>query len=205
MASRAQVIHDYAPGESSRPRRDVWFRSDDEPVVLPRRDSWSVNLTLIASAVAAAALTVGVTSAVLGSGAPALGPTPTTELTPSWTPDPEPLRAKLFQLSSGPAQAMPTTEQPEAPEAASEQGTTGQRELTGDQVPNTRPAPETSFTIVPPVSPDEPSAPEPAHPEIPASKPYPNPTTTPPEIVPPVDSPPTPELPSTPHDPENPY
>ncbi|HEY6078388.1 MAG TPA: hypothetical protein VIW29_06275 [Polyangiaceae bacterium] len=196
MASRAPMIHQYPASGALRPRRDVWFRADEEPVVLPRRSSWSVNFTLIAAGLAAAVLTFGAATLVYGIGAPVLGPREPASLTPTWTPDSQPVRALLTERLNRQAQLAPSQAQP-AP-AQSVSPAPGERELTGDEAQQMSLPPETSFTIERPVKPEEPNLPMPAQrPEAPVQPPYPNPTTTPPEIMP-QDAP---RLP----DPENPY
>jgi hypothetical protein len=212
MASRAHVIYDYPSHEAlTPPRRDILFRGDDEPVVLPRRESWNVNFTLVASAIAAAALTLSATYAIYGSGSPTLGPTEAAELTPTWIPDAEPWRAALFERLLGHAQAVPSVgeiaAEPEHEAASPEQAAPAERELTGDESSALAPPPETPFTIERRVTPDEPSLAPPAQPEAPAPAPYPNPTTTPPEIPAPraVPAPLPPSSPSPLQAPDNPY
>lgn len=208
MASRAHVIYEYPPSDALRPRRDVWFQSDDEPVVLPRRESWGINLTLIASAVAAAALTLGATYAIYGGSEPALGPTDATEVTPSWTPDSEPWRATLFERLIGRAQAVPSLAATSVEQAAPGEPTApAERELTGDESSALAPPPETHFTIERPVRPDQPALAPPSRPEAPAPTPYPNPTTTPPDLPAPgaLPAPLAPSSPSPQQTPDNPY
>jgi hypothetical protein len=189
MASRAHVIYDYPSNDAFRPRHNVWLGNDDEPVVLPRRQSWDLNFTLVASALAAAALTLSATYALYGGSAPTLGPTDTAEVTPNWTPDSEPWRAALFERLIGRAQAVPSlgeiAVEPEHQVVPSEQAAPAEPELTGD----------------------EPSAASPSRPEAPAPAPYPNPTTTPPDIPAPgaLPAPLAPTSPSPEQAPDNPY
>lgn len=211
MASRAHLIHQYPPSGALRPRREVWFRSDDEPVVLPRRRSSDVNFTLVAAGLAAAALTFGAAFALYGASAPVLAPSEPASITPSWTPDPEPVRATLVERLSGPAPAAPGLVQgvrdasdPPQQSSSLATGETGERELTGDEASLLSKPPETSFTIERPVKPGElGAAPAGQRPEAPIEAPYPNPTTTPPEVMP-QDAPSLP-APAPAREQDNPY
>ena len=202
MASKAHAFNHYSLRSAvPRPRRDVWYDSD-EPVVLPRSRQWDFNGALLAAALAATGVVVASGYAVYYAGEAPLADTPTMPLSHDWDGDAELPRANALNLLRGPALAVPAVATPESvaePETNAPSPTwTGHRSERSDYViDDSVSGAQQRFPQPTPPTPLEAPYPDPL------SKPYPNPTTTPPEgVAPPQTSPntPTPAL-----DPENPY
>jgi len=195
MASRAHAIHDYPfATPHGRARREVWYRTDDDPVVLPRSKSYGISLRSALAALIASGLVVASSYALFSSPQPKLGETAAAPLWRDWQPNLDVERANVTNQLSGPALAVPSIGSPTTTDFAAD------------------------TPIMSPARPDEviiddslqlksdqpPSPPAQAPEAVPA--PYPNPTTTPPEGIAPDAAPdaspatPTPSL-----DPENPY
>ena len=199
MASRAHVIHGYSfPKQSDRPRRQVWYQSDEDPVVLPRSKSEGISFRSVFAALIASALVVGSSYALFSSptATPMLGETEAAPLSPDWQPNLDIERANVTNELSGPALSVPNTaavtnaanledfetETPIMSPARPDQVTIDDSlQLRTQQPPMTDPTPA---------------------PEV-RPAPYPNPTTTPPDGIAPEPSPPTTPTPGL--DPENPY
>ena len=211
MASRAHVIHDYSFDRRPPPvrqRRSVWMHTDEE-VVLPRSRNFSGGGALFVSALAATALTAGLTYAVYVGDVPALTLTEATPLVRDWEPDPGVLRATVTNQLSGPAFAVPSRGGPiTLPEdgwadvpltSAGESSTLGSFTSSGS---SETPANDSASGLSPapiqeplPNKPDAPGAQE--------HSAYPDPTTTPPEGFAPASPQPEPAAPVT--VPDNPY
>lgn len=203
MASRVHAIHPgYGVGPATpRHRREVWYRSSEDPIVLPRgRSSSGGSLAVLVSAAIASSVILGGAYAVLSGPAPAMAFTPSEPVNTNWQMDPQPAQATLARAMQGPALAVPNTDLP---------GTTLEEQAAGSRQPSSEPEViiDDRYQLRPDVAspkrPDVMPAPAetPAKPESP-SVPYPNPTTTPPDAIGPelnLDKP-TPGL-----DPENPY
>jgi hypothetical protein len=217
MAARAHAVHDYSfAGASERPRRQVWLREDDE-VVLPRGRGSQVTGALVLSAVLASALVAGAAYAVYWAAPPELAATPAAApLTKEWRPDDAVTRANVLKALRGPAAATPAAAAPLATEEPADappvtQAAPQERDevIIDDSAPGLQEslpqpaAPQTADqqpTLTQPMLPD-PILPKKETPDAPEA-PYPNPTTTPPEMTnPPADS--WPDLPKL--DPQNPY
>ncbi len=193
MASRAHVIHDISFGsDARRPRRHVQFRVQD-PIVLPRSSAWSTGAGLIAVTLAAGALVVGSAYAAFHSEPTALAETPPVSLERDWQPLLVDSRAKVTNLLSGPAFAVPAVvpsmppgdvelDAPlmssDAPQAAIDEPAAGTRQQRWPQA-TPRSLPDSPRALVP------------------------DPTTTPPDAIAPPDS--APEAPTPLFDSENPY
>lgn len=225
MAARAHAVHDYSFAEASpRPRRQVWLRDDDDEVVLPRGRGTQITGALLLSAALASALVAGAAYAVYRATAPSgpapaqLGPAPAgAPLFKEWQPDGALAQANVARALQGPAlarpavaSAVPSDDASDAPAAAP----AVPRERQSREVIIDDASPGLQESLPQPPAPDvaeqpeltQPSLPEPILPkkEAPASpdSPYPNPTTTPPEMSqPPADS--WPDLPKL--DTNNPY
>ncbi len=193
MASRAHVIHEYPfARQSPRPRRQVWYRSSADPVVLPRGGSGGISAALVVSALIASSVIAGGAYAVYfaGAGAPAMVETPAAPVDARWEPDIEPIRANVVRALQGPVVSVPSvTSGPQAPlETDTPSAGAGRDDyFIDDSKQLIRPEPQ----------------PVPRSPDSPRQLPYPNPTTTPPDAVAPPDV--TPEIPTPALDPENPY
>src|SRR4051794_2865770 len=97
MASKAHAFGHYSPrGAVPRPRREVWYQSD-EPVVLPRSHQWEFSGTLLAAALAAAGVVVASGYAVYYAGEQPLADTPALPLTRDWNGDAELARANVLK------------------------------------------------------------------------------------------------------------
>jgi hypothetical protein len=191
MASRAHAIHDYPfATPHGRARREVWYRTDDDPVVLPRSKGDGISARSAFAALIASGLVVASSYALFSSPEPQLGETAAAPLSRDWQPNLDVERANVTNQLSGPALAVPSTASATASDFAAD------------------------TPIMSPVRPDEvilddslqlktdqPMSQPAQTPEV-SPAPYPNPTTTPPEGIAPNASPatPTPSL-----DPENPY
>jgi hypothetical protein len=216
MAARAHAVHDYSfAGASERPRRHVWLRDDDDEVVLPRGRGTQVTGALVLSAVLASALVAGAAYAVYSAAPPELSQAPAAApLLKEWQPDPALTQANIAKAMQGPAIATPAVEAPMATEATADvlqapPVPSREREvILDDSAPGfqeTLPQPPTPNVAEQPAL-TQPQLPDPILPkkEAPTSpdSPYPNPTTTPPEMSqPPADS--WPDLPKL--DTQNPY
>jgi hypothetical protein len=179
MASRAHGIHDYAHdywpnGASKRQRRDIQLRSD-EPVDLPRSSWWRAGGGFIVAALAVGALVAGSLYNVTYQAPPRLSDTPVTPLLPDYTPSDDVTQAHVVNALSGPLHAV---REPAAPgsevQAASPDEATLPDQATppvdGAAVPTRKSHHKSSSSTTPVV-------------------PYPNPSTTPPDLLPPEDLP----------------
>jgi hypothetical protein len=189
MASRAHAINNYSFGNGhARPRRQLWFRSDADPVVLPRTSLLRAGGGAFATAFAMGALLLGSAYAAYHQPLPQLAETPAIPLTDAWQPDAMFASAQLTNVLQGPLSAAhdkvisvaETNLEEDVPSSSSasssEARSSEPREVIIDD-----------SKMYPPPKPE----------------PYPNPTTTPPDaIAAPAAAPhvPTPAL-----DPENPY
>lgn len=217
MAARAHAVQGYSyAGVSERPRRQVWLRDEDyDAVVLPRGHESSISTTLVISAVLASVLVGGAAYAVYRVTAPtaaAMAETPALPLDRSWEVDPAVTQANLAFALKGrpvmsvaaaqpiltpadlPAQSLQSTGEAEVPASSLDgQGILRKEVILDDSAPGFQeslPQPNVSESVMP--KPEAPTLP---------NAPYPNPTTTPPEMTqPPLDSVGTPRV-----DPENPY
>jgi hypothetical protein len=225
MAARAHAVHDYSfAGASQRQRRQVWLRDDDE-IVLPRGRGTQITGALLLSAALASALVGGAAYAVYRATAPTaqapvqLGPAPAgAPLFKEWQPDRALEQANVARAMQGPALATPAVAQAVAP--SDDEGNLPEaapamaRERESREVIIDDSSPGLQESLPQPPAPDvaeqpeltQPSLPDPILPkkEAPSSpdSPYPNPTTTPPEMSqPPADS--WPDLPKL--DTNNPY
>src|SRR5262245_11562539 len=100
MASRAHVIHDYdydydyvPRREVERARRQVLYRSSDDPIEIPRGSSSSFGGMLAISAVVASSVILGGAYALYAGPPPVMAGTPTLALTPTWQLDDQPLKS----------------------------------------------------------------------------------------------------------------
>jgi len=197
MASRAHVMHDYGLGRASeRPRREVWYRSSEDPIEIPRGGSSSGSLAVVISAVIASSVILGGAYAIyIGPPAP-MARTAVQPLTTTWQLDAEPHRAAVVKALRGPAQALPileptmmTTEEQESASAAPG----------GSFTPSNPPAATSSPEVI---IDDRYQLPQAAPAPAPQPAVYPDPVKTPAEAI-------GPELdldkPSPSVDPENPY
>lgn len=217
MATRAHAAEDYSlRGAPERPRRQVWLRDEDyDPVVLPRGRDRSISGVLIASAVLASALVGGGAYAVYRSAPPELSETPTLPLQKNWEVDPAVTQANIaFALRGRPAAPAAASVPPAASDDAGmvappvTRAAPTPRKASGDEVRLDDSAPGFQESLPQPTdnAPAMPSAvmPVPEVPILPDSPdaPYPNPTTTPPELsAPPAED----GSSSPPIDSENPY
>ena len=225
MAARAHAVHNYSYAEASqRPRRQVWLRDDDDEIVLPRGRGTQITGALLLSAALASALVAGAAYAVYRATVPTaqapvqLGPAPAgAPLFKEWQPDRALEQANVARALQGPAlatasvaQAAPSDDESDLPGPAP--AVTRERESREVLIDDSSPGLQESLPQPP--APDvaqqpeltQPSLPDPILPkkEAPTSpdSPYPNPTTTPPEMSqPPADS--LPDLPKL--DTGNPY
>jgi hypothetical protein len=227
MAARAHAVHDYSSiGASERPRRQVWLRDEDyDAVVLPRGHQGSISGALILSAVLASVLVGGAAYGVYVATTPAaakMAETPAIPLDKSWQVDPAVTQANVaFALKGRPvaqtaaAAAAPILTPADLPALQSRQAELPASSLDGqhilrkevvldDAAPGFQESlPQPNVQTAPLVDPKLPEAvmPKPEAPVLP-EPPYPNPTTTPPEMTqPPVDS----GLGTPKTDPQNPY
>jgi hypothetical protein len=202
MASKAHVIPGYSfHNAGSRPRREVWYRSED-PVVLPRSSVWSVGGGLIIAAFAASALLVAGAYAVTHTETAVLAETPMTPLEKDWTPSVDTTRANVTNVLSGPAFAAPSLATlAGGTDAAADMSSIVTDESHGYVIDDSAPGAQQRFPQSSP--PSEPSLPQNMSPAVMPPATYPNPTTTPPEGIAPPDA--TPRTPTPVTDPENPY
>jgi hypothetical protein len=191
--------------------------ADDDEVVLPRGRGTQVTGALVLSAVLASALVAGAAYAVYWAAPPELSEAPAAApLLKEWQPDPALTQTNIAKAMQGPALATPaletatpteteaTADVPQAPPSRSRD----REVILDDSAPGfqeTLPQPPTPNVAEQPAL-TEPQLPDPILPkkEAPSSpdSPYPNPTTTPPEMSqPPADS--WPDLPKL--DTQNPY
>jgi hypothetical protein len=208
MAARAHAIHDYSlSGGSERPRRQVWLRDEDyDPVVLPRGRESSISGALVLSAVLASVLVGGTAYAVYQVTAPraaAMAETPALPLEKRWEVDPAVTQANVaFALKGRPvapaAAAAPIVTPADLPvqkhqareaevpaSSLDNQGLLRREVILDDSAPGFQESlPQPNVEPAPLVDPDLPEAvmPKPEAPVLPAA-PYPNPTTTPPEMT----------------------
>lgn len=220
MAARTHSVHDYSfARDSERPRRQVWLRDDrdDDEVVLPRGRGTQITGVLVLSAFLASALVAGAAYAVYWAAPPKLSEGPAAApLVKEWHPDPALSQANFAKAMQGPAAAAPAVDAPTISETTSEASHAApavahdrddevilndsapgfQDSLPQSPKPNVAEQPELTQPTVP--DPILPKKEAPANPD----SPYPNPTTTPPEMTqPPADS--WPDLPKL--DTGNPY
>lgn len=195
MASRAHVMHDYGLGRASeRPRREVWYRSSEDPIEIPRGSSSSGSLAVVISAVIASSVILGGAYAIYIGPPATMARTAVQPLTPTWQLDPQPQRVTVVKALSGPAQALPipttmTTEEQESAPAAPGSSFT----------PSNPPAATSSPEVV---VDDRYQLPQPAPTPAPQPEIYPDPVKTPAEAIgPDLDL----NKPSPGVDPENPY
>lgn len=217
MAARTHPIHDYSfARDSERPRRQVWLRNDrdDDEVVLPRGGGTQITGVLVLSAFLASALVAGAAYAVYWAAPPQLSEGPAAApLVKEWHPDPALSQANIVDAMQGPAAAAPAVNAPTISETTSDASQAAPAAARDDVILNDS-APGFQESLPQSPTPDvaaqpeltQPTLPEPILPrkEAPASpdSPYPNPTTTPPEMTqPPADS--WPDLPKL--DTGNPY
>jgi hypothetical protein len=199
MASRAHVIHDYSFAKHpSRPR----YRTDDDPVVLPRSKS-DLSARSVFAALIASGLVVASSYALFSSPVPMLGETQAASLTRDWRPNPDVEGANVTNELSGPAMSVPSIATASNP-ADFESDTPimspakPDEVIIDDSLQLRSMPPVVDPTPIPEVQP----APSPNAPTPQAQPPYPNPTTTPPDGIAPDVSPATP---TPPLDPQNPY
>jgi hypothetical protein len=113
MASRAHAIHDYDYDHdvrhgSERPRRQVSYRSSEDPIEIPRghnRDGG--GLAIAVSALIASSVILGGAYAIYVGPPPAMAATPALPLYPTWQRDDQPQKAELQRALQGPALAVP--------------------------------------------------------------------------------------------------
>lgn len=205
MASRAHVIHDYdydLGRGSERARRQVWYRSSEDPIEIPRGHSRDGGgLAVAISALIASSIILGGAYAVYVGPPPAMAATPTLPFYPTWQQDSQLQQATLQRALQGPALAVPGAATPATLEdQASDTPEPGAAPVFASPAEPAR-APATSSPEV--IIDDRYQLPQPA-PQAPTADPptYPDPIKTPPDGVgPTLDmSAPTPGL-----DPENPY
>src|SRR5688500_3415054 len=111
MASRAHVMHDFGLGRASeRPRREVWYRSSEDPIVILRGSSSSSGLAMLISAVIASSVILGGAYAIYVGPPATMARTEAQPLTPSWQLDAQPHRANVETVLRGPAQVVPNVE-----------------------------------------------------------------------------------------------
>lgn len=215
MAARAHVARDYPFGRvTTQPRRDAYYRRED-PVILPRSRGFSIDLRLVAAALAATALVTAGTYAVFSTAPPALAETPALPLQRDWSPSIETGHANALKALAGPALSTrslaapdpsPSSATPsgESPDAAAATAPAFPQSTVPERVAPRSSLPGSTQSETRPITPPETPKAQDLVPELPpVPEVYPNPTSTPPDgIAPPEASPdvPTPSL-----DPENPY
>jgi hypothetical protein len=199
MASRAHVIPDYSfsnPQSQARPRRPViWYR--DDPVVVPRSSVWSAGGGVIVAAIAIGAIVAASAYSAFRAEPPKLAETPVAPLEDTWQLDPLVQDAHVTNLLAGPTRAVPSLAAPNDASAFDDEPFVSSRPdevIIDDSAPGVQ-------EHLPGVASEPPSTP--SAPAVEEPKPYPNPTTTPPEAIAPPST--TPETPTPALDPENPY
>jgi hypothetical protein len=210
MASRAQAIHDYSFGYArTRPRHEVWYPADEDPVVLPRSEHWSGSGVLAAAAAVATVLVVGFGYVMYTMSQPTLRPTQESGIVSSWQPDPEIARSKALIAAVGPSLSLRSIAEPPSEQVAPQADSpnvvttpTRSNAVVGGSsevlINDSAPGAQESFPQPSTVDSGKVTAPSDA--TAPPAV-YPNPTTTPPDQVAPA----TPEAPAPSLDPENPY
>jgi hypothetical protein len=193
MASTAQVFphHTYGAAEP-RPLR---FQTYD-PVVLPRSRSWDISGGLIGAAAIATLLVTGAAYAISYTETPSLGVTEAPALEREYTPDDSFARASTLKALSGPMVVSPAAAWVEtsAPhlESAWESAAPSTADASEVRIDDSAPGVQESL-------------PQPAEDQA-ATAPYPNPTTTPPDVIAPTEVPSPTGLESAPvTSEENPY
>jgi hypothetical protein len=195
-------MHDYGLGRASeRPRRQVWYRSSEDPIEIPRGSSSSGSLAMVISAVIASSVILGGAYAIYVGPPATMARTEVQALTPTWQLDTQPQRANVEKVLRGQAPLVPnvapsTTEQQEAAPAVPGSSVATP---TAPAAPSNPPASTRSSEVV---IDDRYQLPQPS--AAPETQPqvYPDPVKTPAEAIGPelnLDKP-TPAL-----DPENPY
>jgi hypothetical protein len=188
MASRAHVIHDYAFGNGhARPRRQLQYRNDTDPVVVPRTNILQAGGGALATAFAMGALLLGSAYAAYHQPAPQLQDTPALPVADTWQPDTLFAAAQLTNVLQGPLSAAPDKPGPFIAETSLEEDVQSSSSLAESRSSESREVIIDDSKMYPPTQ----------------SVPYPNPTTTPPDAVAPPAT--TPQTPTPALDPENPY
>jgi len=208
MASRAHVIHDYSIAHPHvRSRRQVWYRHD--PVVVPRSSLWRTSGGLIVTALAMAAIVTGSAYAAFHDQAPSLAETPTAPLVDTWRLDPLAQQANVANLLSGPAHAVPSLEGTGNAAHLDDQPLFSDPALSSAQPAEPLPlSPAPSEGLSPTPSEEQPlpgtrTLPYAGPAATTSAVPYPDPVTTPPDVIAPPEA--TPETPTPALDPDNPY
>lgn len=209
MASRAQVLNDYSlRGDLPRQRRPLRFQTND-PVVLPRSREWDISGGLLAAAAAATLLVAGATYAVYYTEPPRLAETPTAPLAREYQPDGDWGRVNAMKALSSPVVTAPTAtesmstpaEEPDRSFTSMGSSSTANGLSPSASMPDTGLSPQVGSEVI--IDDSAPGAqerfPQPAE-NQPRSAPYPNPTTTPPDVIAPAPDSTLPGL-----DTENPY
>ncbi len=173
MASRAHVINDYSFRDSPTHRRPLRFQTND-PVVLPRSRSWDINGALIGAALAATTLVAGATYAVFYTEPTRLAATPAVSIERDYQPNSDWARVNVMKALSGPVVVTPSVVQPLM-------STTPVAEMSSAPTADTVPNP--SEVVIDDSAPGaQDTFPQPAESQ-PSAAPYPNPTTTPPDLT----------------------
>jgi hypothetical protein len=199
MASRAHVIPDYSfSNPQARPRRPVILYRND-PVVVPRSSVWSAGGGVIAAAVAIGAIVAASAYSAFRTEPPTMAETPVLPLEDTWQLDTLVQDAHVTNLLAGPTRAVPSLAAPNDASAFDDEPFVSSPSPPDEVIiDDSAPGVQEHLPGVTPEAPVTPSAPA-----VEESKPYPNPTTTPPEAIAPPST--TPQTPTPVLDPENPY
>lgn len=203
MASRAQVIHDYGLGRGSeRLRRDVSYRSSEDPIDIPRgRSSSGGGLAMAISALIASSVILGGAYAIYAGPPPPMAVTAAAPLSPTWRLDAQPVQAAVTEALHGPARAVPHSDLASTAEeqTALSDDPGGTAATGGTPAPSSPPATAGSREVI---IDDRHQLPQPATAPEPQPEIYPDPVKTPADAI-------GPELDldkaSPGLDPENPY